>query len=247
MRLILLIILINHPVTSQIVNVESKRMRTDTTGWSGSAELNFQFIKVEDAVYDFGSKIHFQYKQTRSLWLFLNEFRLIKAEGRDFVNSGFAHLRYNYKVIKFLRWEVFVQLQYNDALNVGLRGLTGTGPRFKFYHSDYFRIYAGTLYMFEYIHNNNRTIFERNHRNSGYNYISFTIDINKVDFTSTAYYQPKLTDFKDYLLYSQSKLTFEITDRLDFVTEFLIRYDSNPFPDIPKKSYNLNNGLLFSF
>src|SRR4030095_5847107 len=92
---ILLMFLITAGIYSQVVNIESKRMKTDTTGWSGEAEANFPLSKTVDEIFDLGAKIHFQYKTENDLWLFLNELRLIKGAGTEFVNSGFAHIRYN--------------------------------------------------------------------------------------------------------------------------------------------------------
>ncbi|MCX7878889.1 MAG: DUF481 domain-containing protein [Ignavibacteria bacterium] len=246
MKNILLVLFLSSPVFSQVVNIESKRIRTDTIGWSGSAEANFMLSKVSEEIYDLGAKIHFQHKGINHLWLFLNEYRVIKGAGTDFINSGFAHVRYNHKITKeLLRWEVFSQLQFNGALAVRLRGLIGTGPRFRIYERDEFRIYAGSLYMFEYTENTDKTIFERNHRNSSY--VSLTVDVKRFNLTTTTYYQPLLRDFKDYIFYSQTELLFEITEQLDFKTGFTFRYDSNPFPGIPKKTYFISNGLVFSF
>ena len=78
---------------SQVVNIESKRMRSDTTGWLGSAEGNFQLSKSVETIFDLGAKLHFQYKHKNYLWLFLNEYRLIKGGDDEYVNSGFAHIR----------------------------------------------------------------------------------------------------------------------------------------------------------
>jgi hypothetical protein len=232
--------------SSQVVNIESKRMRSDTTGWLGSAEGNFQLLKNTETIYDFGAKLHFQYKGNKSLWLFLNEYRVIKGGTTKFVNSGFAHVRYNYKVTpSFLRWEAFTQVQFNGALDVGVRGLIGTGPRIKLYDSDLFRCYAASLYMYEYQESVNRTIIERNHRSSSY--LSTTLDLGKVELSNTTYYQPNLRNFSDYRIHSQSDLVIDLFEHIDFTTGFTYRYDSAPFPGIPNETYYLYNGIVFEF
>lgn len=232
---------------SQVVNIESRRMRSDTVGWLGSAEGSFQLAKNVETIYDLGAKLHFQFKHKNYLWLFLNEYRLIKGGDNKFVNSAFAHIRYNHKVTKeFLRWEVFTQVQYNGVLDVGLRGLAGTGPRIKIIDTDKIRIYAASLYMYEYEENVAKTIFLRLHRMSSY--LTLTIDLGRVEFINTTYYQPNLKNIsKDYRLQSQSDLLIDITEDLKFKTGFSYRFDSNPFPDIPKTTYYVTNGLLFEF
>lgn len=244
--IILLFFVLASGVSSQVVNIESKRMRSDSLGWLGTAEANFQLLKNVERIFDLGAKLHFQYKGKKSLWLFLNEYRLLKGGNTKFVNSGFAHIRYNHKVTKeFLRWEAFVQAQFNGALDVGLRGLAGTGPRIKIYDSDIFRCYAASLYMYEYQESVDRTIIERNHRTSSY--LSFTIDAGKIELSNTTYYQPNMRDFKDYRIHSQSDLVINLTEDLDFKTGFTYRYDAAPFPGIPKETYYLSNGLVFEF
>lgn len=247
MRVVLLaIIFISVNAYSQVVNIESRRMRSDTTGWQGEAEANFQLSKAVDEIYDLGAKIHFQYKGKSDLWLFLNELRLIKGAGTQFVNSGFVHVRYNRKITKdLLRWEAFTQYQYNKALEVGQRVLAGTGPRFKLYDTDNFRAYIASLYMFEYQESVDKTIIERNHRTSSY--LTFTFDFDRVEFSNTVYFQPNMQDLKDYRILSQSDLMFKIFDNLKFKTGFNYRYDTRPFPGVPKTTYYLSNGLVFVF
>jgi hypothetical protein len=243
---LLVFILFAFTVNSQVVNIESKRMRSDSLGWLGEAEANFQLSKTVERIYDFGAKIQFQFKAKNDFWLFLNEYRHVEGAGTQFVNSGFTHVRYNRKITKeFLRWEIFGQLQFNGVLDVNLRALAGTGPRFKIYDSDVFRVYVACLYMYEYEENNNRTIFFRKHRTSSY--ATFTIDVGNLEFVHTTYYQPNMADLKDFRVSSQSDVLLKIFEGLKFKTSFSYRYDSKPFPTIPKDTYYLMNGLAFEF
>ncbi len=242
----LLLLLTSSAVMAQVVNIESRRMRSDTTGWIGTAEASFQFSKSVDEIFDLGALIHLQFKGKNDLWLFLNEMRIIKGAGTQFVNSGFAHVRYNRKVTKeLLRWEFFTQYQYNKALEVGQRVLAGTGPRFKLYDSDNFRAYIASLYMYEYQESVDKLIIERNHRTSSY--LSFTFDFDRVEFSNTIYFQPNMRDLKDYRVLSQSDVMFKIFENLKFKTGFNYRYDTRPFPGVPKTTYYLTNGLRFEF
>jgi hypothetical protein len=215
--LIMLALFFVSNLKSQVVNIESKRMRSDSLGWQGSAEANFQLAKNAETIFDLGGKLHFQFKEKNYLLLFLNEYRLIRGGGTNFVNSGFAHVRYNHKVTKdLLRWEAFGQVQFNGALDVGVRYLAGTGPRFKIYDSDVFRAYAASLYMYEYEENTDKTIILRKHRTSSY--LSITVDLSRLLFTNTVYLQPNMRDLNEYRIYSQSDLLIEVFESLDFKT-----------------------------
>jgi hypothetical protein len=221
-------------------------MKTDTTGWSGDAGANFQFSKSVDEIFDLGALLHFQYKGEKDLWLFLNELRIIKGAGTSFVNSGFAHVRYNRKITSsLLRMEIFAQYQYNKALEVGQRVLAGIGPRFKIIDTKMFRAYAASLYMYEYQESVDKTIIERNHRTSSY--LSFTFELDRVEFSHTSYFQPNMRELADYRLLSQSDIMFKIIDNLKFKTGFNYRFDTRPFPGVPKTTYYLTNGLVFEF
>lgn len=244
--ILLLLVAASVNIYSQVVNVESRRMRTDTTGWIGSAEGSFQFSKAVDEIYDLGALLHMQYKGKKDLWLFLNEARIIKGAGKQFINAGFAHIRYNRKITAdLLRWEVFTQYQYNKALEVGQRVLAGTGPRIKMIETDIFRAYAASLYMFEYQESVDKTIIERNHRTSSY--ISVTLEFERFELRNTTYYQPNMKELKDYRILSQTDLLIKLADNLKFKTGFNFRYDSRPFPGVPETTYFLSNGILFEF
>jgi len=240
------IIFLSANIFSQVVNIESRRVRTDTTGWTGTAEGSFQLSKTTDEIFDFGALLHMQYKGENDLWLFLNEMRIIKGAGKQFVNSGFAHVRYNRKITKsLLRWEVFAQYQYNKALEVGQRILAGTGPRFKIIDTDIFRAYAASLYMYEYQESVDKTIIEHNHRTSSY--LSMTLELSKFEISNTTYYQPNMQELKDYRILSQTDLLIKLTEDLKFKTGFNYRYDTRPFPGVPQVTYYLSNGVVFEF
>lgn len=230
---------------SQIINIESKRMKTDTTGWAGEASFTVDVVKYSDYIVNLGVSSHLQYKHKKFIALLLSDYVLVKSAGEHLINTGYAHLRYGRKITPLLTWEVFTQAQFNQILDVGLRTLVGTGPRYKFYDTDNFRIYAGTDYMYEYEENVAKTVFYRDHRSSSY--LTFTIDFKKFTFVHTTYYQPLFKKLKDYLVASQNKIYFELFKGLSFTAEFNYRYDSNPEPTIPKSTYVLTNGIALDF
>lgn len=230
---------------SQVVNVESKRVRTDTTGWSGTLDATYDIVKNTEYIFNIGLISQLQYKNKKFLSFILTDYRLVKAAGTQYINTGYVHLRFDQKILPRLTWEYFVQGQFNQVLDVGFRGLAGTGPRFKLYDSDKFRCYIASLYMFEYEENVAKTIFRRNHRSSSY--LTFTIDFDRFEVVHTTYYQPKYTDLKDYRIASQTALKISIFKQLSFTTTFSFRYESIPFPNIPKTTYSVTNGLSLKF
>jgi len=130
-------------LSAQILNVESLRRVTDTSGISGSINLNLAIKRNVNDFIIFGSDIHLQYKMNDHLLLLKNDLRFLKIDDDDFSNNGITHLRYNYRIHNRVRWEFFGQAQYNKISLIEFRGLLGTEPRFKLTKSEKYKIYLG--------------------------------------------------------------------------------------------------------
>ena len=63
---------------AQIVNMESQRYHTDTTGWAGSIGGNFALTNYGQKVFDVDANAHLQYKSKKSLYLFLGGYGFLK-------------------------------------------------------------------------------------------------------------------------------------------------------------------------
>jgi hypothetical protein len=231
---------------AQVINIESYRIRTDTAGWAGSGDVSVYLAKYNDAVVSFLTNLQLQYKQGKSLFLFLTDVQSVQADEERFVSSGFQHVRYNYKIKDKFTWEAFLQAQYNAPLSIDWRFLAGTGPRFKLYGTDKFRLYIATLYMYEL--EQNTGVENPVNANRLSSYISFTLATNEnYSLTSTTYYQPNLVDFDDYRLstamsfkayfgkYGYMKLNYSLLD------------DKAPAAGVPETTYNLSGGLGIEF
>ncbi len=246
-KFFLLVFLAGFTAQSQIINTESLRMVTDTSGWSGSISLHIGFVKNVSELFKVSNKIHVQYKTGKQLILFMNDIGFERADGANFINKGVQHLRYNYKIRPRITWEAFLQNQYNAISKIDYRRLAGTGLRFKLSTHEKYKAYLASLLMYE----NEKTtetpaIISRDWRNSSY--FSFSFYFNKnVSLISTTYYQPKLRQFSDYRVAHQSALSFTIFKNLAFSTAFNFTYDAFPVAGIPKKQYELINGLVYSF
>lgn len=229
-----------------IVNIERKRIITDTVGWAGSADLGFQLSKNVEKQFALSSSAHLQYKTDKSLYLLLGNISLVEAGGERFVNAGFAHFRYNRKIGKTLRWEAFTQYQYNTVLQVDQRILVGMGPRFKLLSNDKFKLYIGTLGMYEHEEILSPEATHDDYRLSTYVSSNWQ-PTSSVSMSSTWYYQPLFNDFSDHRFAGIIKLGFSITEKLEFTTSFNYLKDSNPPLEVPSEVYSMANGLSYSF
>ncbi len=232
---------------AQIVNIESQRYATDTTGWAGDYNVGFTFGKQQEKYFAFFNTAHVQYKSKKSLYLALGSLDLIKSSSQKIVNSGFFHFRYNYKIKNWLRWEAFTQVQYNKLVGLRMRYLIGTGPRFKLVQVEKFKTYLGTLYMLEYEINNAKTQKLIQGRFSGYLSFSFR-PIKSVEFISTTYYQPRIDEIKDYRISTDNSLFFKFHKLLSFGLNYRLNYDSRP-PEgaVTNLTYQLENKFRVDF
>lgn len=244
---IIVFLLFSFQATSQILNAESLRKVTDTSGFSGSASLDFSMKKDVNEYFGFKSSVHLQYKMNKHLVLLKNDIEFQKIEGNKFANSGISHIRYNYKMRPRITWEVFAQAQYNKVSKIDFRGLLGTGPRFKLSSSEDYKFYLGTLLMYEQEElDDGVTPIQRDFRGSAY--FSFSLYPTKnVSVISTTYYQPKLSAFEDYRISSQSSLLIKMFEKFAFKTTYTFTYDRFPAVGIPNSQYDFSSGVVYMF
>ncbi len=237
------------PITAstQILNVESLRQVTDTSGWSGNAGFNFSLKRNVNDFILFGSSVHVQYKTPTQLILFKNDIAFEKISGENFDNVMVSHIRYNYKILPKVIWEVFTQAQYNKVNLIKFRGLLGTGPRFKLTSMEKYKFYLGTLAMLEYEELiDDVTPIQRTVRGSAY--LSFSLyPSDRVSFVSTTYYQPRFDKISDYRITSDSSLLIEVFKNFGLKTSYLFIYDAFPAVTIPSSQYFFTTGFTYSF
>lgn len=231
---------------SQIVNIESARMQSDTTGWLGNAGASFSFTKNTQEVFASEFDTHVQYKSSKSLYLVLGSYSFLKGAGNRLIDNTFLHLRYNYKLNNIIRWEAFTQVQQNVITGISSRFLLGTGPRFKILSTKLIRLYAGSLLMYEREVEKNNNNIHNNIRSSSY--FSFTITPNKqVEIISTSFFQPLPDNWNDYRFLNQVSVRVKAGKKLGVKLKWNYLNDSRPVKGIPSVNYNLSTGIDYEF
>lgn len=243
---ILVLLMAAKMVDAQIMIIEQNRIKTDTTGWAGTLEMSFQYIKNTKELINASSRVHLQYKTKKSLYLMLTNYSLAKSGSSNFADAGYQHLRYNYKFKSWLTGEIFTQVQYNNPLNIKLRWLTGAGPRFKVFRTNSFVLYSALLYMYEYENVVNPDLTHKDHRLS--TYASFTWKLkDNLSVINTSYYQPKISDLSDWRFAAHTDMKIKISEHLAFKLSYIFTYDSDPAEAIPENTHLMQNTLSFEF
>ena len=245
--------LLPHFVSAQIVNIEDRRSNHgDTIAWFGAAGLGFNLVENGDGIITFRGDIAVEYQHLRHLFLSFSNFNLVRIEDKDFINDGFQHFRYNYRLNQRITLEAFTQAQYNERIRLRVRGLLGIGPRFSFLKPGKQKIYLGVLYMYEYGEEKESLdqpdLITYHYDNRLSNYLALRFQLGKqTTIASTSYYQPVITDPDDFRLSSQTQIVLAITEKLGFRTTFSITYDTRVPESVPNTIYRWTNGLKLSF
>ena len=233
-------------VKCQIVNIESARMQSDTTGWKGNAGASLALTKNTQQIFSSEVNAHVQYKSQRSLYLLLGDYGFLKGAGTNLIDNSFLHFRYNYKLNSLVRWEVFTQVQKNIITGISSRFLIGTGPRFKILSTKLFRLYAASLLMYERESETMFDVIQNNARSSSY--VSFTITPNKqVEVISTSFFQPLLRDWNNYRVLNQISIRVKAAKKLGMMLKWNYLNDSRPVTGVPSVNYSLSTGFDYEF
>lgn len=232
---------------SQVVNIESQRIQTDTIGWAGSLQGEFAIAKDVEQVFSANLGAHIQYKSPSNLYFLLGDYAFLKGSDKKYIDNTFFHFRYNHKFTSTLRGEAFTQLQNNKITKIDTRFLVGLGPRIKFKTDEKWNVYLGILAMYEY----EKELTERGHihrdfRNS--TYFSFTFKPNDiVKLSSTTFYQPLLRNPGDFRILNQEDLTLAVTQRLSVVLAWNYVFDRYPVEGVPESNFTFKTGFKYIF
>ncbi|WP_236975986.1 DUF481 domain-containing protein [Membranihabitans maritimus] len=232
---------------AQIINVESARKVTDTSGWAGDLSISGAYLNINTPIWNFSTKSDLQYKNKKHLAMFLTDWSLVQSKENDFNNALYLHLRYNYKINALIRVEAFTQYQFNKIKRIDSRYLLGGGPRFKLLEKDFLKIYFGSLIMSEW-ENQNNNIDEIVHLIRSSSYLSFTVlKDDMIEFYSTTYYQPSFSHWKNFRIFNEEILEIKITEILTFINRFGYSFESYPILDAPKSTFQFSFGLKLEF
>ena len=258
-RLILILLLSFFYVNdsfSQLVNIEKRRNRTTDT-LIGSIGISANFLKNTKDVRNIKGNFALERSKNNHIFLLYAELAYSNVDGVDIVNNGYQHLRYNYsfETPGFLTLELFVQNQYNSIKLLEHRNLVGGGTRLRIFNNDKIYLYFSPLFMYEreVLSDGKSTI---NERFKGDFYITTGIQINPVfSIKHVTYYQPWISDFSEFRVFSETGFAFNAFKRLTFSLNYQFSYDSNPPVDynldeptaIPNLFYTLKNVITFKF
>lgn len=243
--LISIALLIPGLLSAQLVNIESKRMQTDSVRFALNADFSFNHTNNDGTQVnqvDAGFTTQLKSKDLRKIYFLLGNYKLIHSEESNLQNAWFLHGRFNYKFNRLLRFETFLQGQYNQLLVVEQRNLIGAGLRVKLIDKERFSGYAGNSYMYEVEFSERAGTTHYNHRNSTYFTLSYSAKSQKFSIANTLYYQPLYRDLDDYRILEQFRLDIPLSNWLKVFTIYNYYFDSKTPLNTEEYTSNLSIG-----
>ncbi len=249
-RILLVNILILLPgfVSAQLVNIEARRMQTDSVRFALNGDFSFNHTNNDGKQVnqiDAAVTTQLKSKDLRMIYFLLGNYRLIDTGAENLQNAWFLHGRFNYKFEQFPAWRIesFIQGQYNQLLVVEQRNLIGAGLRVKWMDKERFTGYAGNSYMYEIEYSDRAGTTNYNHRNSTYLTLSYAAESLKLSVTNTFYFQPLYSDLSDYRILEQFRLDIPLAKWLSVFTVYNYYFDSNTPLNTTEYTSNLNIGV----
>ncbi len=214
---------------AQLVNIESRRIKSDSVRFVVSDGISFSYSDNNGKdLLQISNDLSCQLKSKnlKHIYLFLNKYKWVKTKSDDFINIFFAHLRYNYKLTAVTRLESFVQYQNNRVLDVDARVVYGAGLRFKVLNHKNLWAYLGTAYMHEYERSHKYNFNLWQHRSSNYVSLVGKFSDQNLQLSGTMYFQPLYTDMRDYRILLDMELAYKIIKNIAFTTGVDYFFDS---------------------
>jgi hypothetical protein len=235
------------PVRAQIINVENARIHSDTTGWAGAAGLQLSMTKNTEEIFLVQLNSHVQYKTKKDLFMILGNYGFLSGGSQNLINNSFLHLRYNRKLSRTVRMEVFGQVLQNPVTKIDYRILYGAGPRFKMMDKPKIRMYAASLIMHEYERElNEQKTVHNDIRSSSYLSVSYLPNTSS-ELVSTVFYQPLVTKLQDFRFLHQLRFSAKAGKNLALACNFNYLYDNAPVTGVPRINYTVSTGMEYDF
>src|SRR5210317_1452022 len=99
-------------LNAQLINIESKRMHTDSIRFALQNDFDFSLTNNDGQfIYSISDDLTSQWKtkDLKKIFLLSGNYNLIRTADQDFANIWLAHLRFNYQISNLFRFEMFVQ------------------------------------------------------------------------------------------------------------------------------------------
>ena len=248
-KLLLILMLLLPNISFGQVNIESIRNNNKEEPLWGEVKggLELQRGNVDITSFDLDFLIHFKKKKHH---IFLQE-KTSQGQQSDkkFKNNSFLHLRWTWMPWKAIGYEIFSQIQHDEFKSLKIRQLNGAGLRSEFFHYKDFVLSLGTGAMYDHEKITSGTK-STDIRSTSYLSMIKSFDEKKKNLILlTLYYQPLLSNHKDYRINLEANVRTILITSLSLFIENSINfmYDTKPPESILTNDLVVKSSLVYSW
>jgi hypothetical protein len=257
------LVLLCAPLTAraQILNVEKKRLeRKESEFLVGNLGVNFNYnnrsptLREPVRVMSTGARSNVGYFAGPHGYLLINQYQLLLINDSEIVNTGFTHARVQLYRDDVLSFELFSQYQFDRPRGLGLRWLTGAGPRYRLLQSPKLNLTAGSGAMYEletweHPFVEDLVVTVRAVKSSVY--VSTRIEFDeRIDFNGVVYHQAGYDRGIEALrqrVSGELNLNVKLVRWLSLVSSFAASYETHPIVPIIPFIFETANGVQLEF
>ncbi|MBN2824899.1 MAG: DUF481 domain-containing protein [Campylobacterales bacterium] len=159
------------------------------------------------------------------------------------IDSLTLHLRHIHNLWDKVDGELFAQYQQNEFKNMDSKYLTGANLRYKL-ESGKLDAFVGLGMFYTWL---DEVGIESDYISLN-SYIALSYKLSEsTSLSYNGYFQPRIEDFDDYLIYQEAQLKINLTDRLSLLVNILHEYDAMPPSGVEKSDFSQTTGFSYSF
>lgn len=220
-----------------------------SSGVSGVAELSVANSRGNTEKDEYKAALKVQYDAAAYVTWAEASMNYAQASGVKNTNKTYTHLRYIHTLLekKELNYELFAQSQTDEFTKVKHRLLGGGGLRYHIFDKMVGKLFVGGGVFYEFI--NYTTAIDPKENNVRANlYISYAKDLaadSKIGYVG--YYQPKLSNFRDYIVTNALELQVHIYQKFFTSIKVSYNFDSKPAIGVKKDDFTQTTSIVYKF
>ncbi|MDP2480316.1 MAG: DUF481 domain-containing protein [Candidatus Palauibacterales bacterium] len=224
---------------------------TDTTGWGGSADLGFTLTAGNSKTTNLSVGGKVAYRLKRQAWTLGGQYLRATTDGDQTANRGTGALQYDF--YPTARFFLFARAQagFDKPAGLSRRLAPAVGVGYQVVATDGVTLSlqgGGSWIQDRFVNDSTDAAV---HAAIGQD-LTWTVS-GTTDLTQSLTWNPKLSDFGEYLVHGEVGLTTRIVGGLGLSVNFQDDYNSDPFVDpgtgLPRKKNDLTlvTGLSYKF
>jgi putative salt-induced outer membrane protein YdiY len=221
----------------------------DEPGLNGRVEAGLETKRgnTDSDNYKLAIRIKYDTNDTYLIWGEISG-SYAKANGEVNTQKSFTHIRYvNKTYLDYLDFEILAQSTTNEFTKVKRRLLGGGGVRFHRLDDSFGNLFFGLGAFYEYISYID-DIDPTESQTRINSYIAYTKELGEHSkIAYVGYYQPKASDFEDFVASNAIVLTVLIYEQIYINFKIYYDYDSKPALDVEKYDLSQVTSFIYKF